>query len=135
MYPTLKRLEEIAQTAGGHLPDAIAPAVCVDWILWDDSTGEVTVTTRIASDDDNIAYYPDNIRLIAKAWKNAVSVDELIAGIASHTCPYMTADYDYNCPCNKYGYGMCKTLIELGEPLCEHEQHVKRLCAAAREES
>lgn len=121
-YPTWEAICKAAERAGGHRPDAIAPAVCFDLILWDDITGELWTETHIAADYDDFRQFHDCVHCAGTAWDGHLTPDDIVSSIAAATCPDIGGnDTPANCPCNPTGIPMCHKL-----PLCRHAQTVKR---------
>lgn len=122
-YPNWNKIREIAENAGGHCPDAIAPATCFDLILWNESNGELWKETHIASDYDNFWNFHTDVHVAGIAWNDHLTADEIISQIASTTCPHMTLDPQTpaNCPYSETGMPMCDI-----PPLCRHADKIKR---------
>lgn len=122
-YPSWNKIREIAESAGGHRPDAIAPAVCFDRILWDEANGELWIETRIASDFDNNVQYHDGVHCLCAAWNEHPTADKLISEMAFTTCPHFqntTYENPGECPCSESGMPVCDM-----PPLCRHVNALK----------
>lgn len=122
-YPSWNKIREIAESAGGHRPDAIAPAVCFDLILWDENDGEIWKETYVASDYDNFWNFRDGVHVAGVAWNECLTANNIISRIASVTCPHITLDPQTpaDCPYSESGIPVCDM-----PPLCPHADKLKR---------
>lgn len=122
-YPSWNKIREIAENAGGHRPDAIAPAVCFDLILWDENDGELWKETYVASDFDNFRKFRDGVNVVGIAWDGRLTANDIISRIAQTTCPHLTGDPQNPgaCPYSEMGMPMCDV-----PPLCRHADKLKR---------